>query len=200
MPSIAVHLAAADILAEPLKVKDMPAYLLGCIAPDRVNADGFAPAEQRYAAHIRSRDIEQWKANIAEFCRERAATDFIKGFALHLFTDIAWDEAVQPQLFEYLRGKGIPEDELNSAKWDELRGFDSLLSKSESYPRDIELLRRSTADSAGDTGIDKAGLEKWRDKITALQYPYPPCGFLSEEHIKTAAELALLYMEQVFEI
>ena len=48
MPSIAVHLAAADILAEPLKIKDMPAYLLGCIAPDRVHADGFPRPAQRY--------------------------------------------------------------------------------------------------------------------------------------------------------
>lgn len=197
MPSIAVHFAVAARLAERLGITDLPSYCLGVIAPDSVNADGFASAEARYGAHIRSGDYDEWKANIIRYSAEHTADyagdpDFFKGFLLHLYTDIAWDEEVQPELFAYLRSRGTAESELNSEKWNELRGFDSVLSKSPEYKQSIGYLRQAKPTSV--TTVSPEQMEKWQRKIVALEYPYPPAEFLNEEHIERTAEKALAYM------
>lgn len=194
MPSISVHLTLSSRIAEKLGIKDMPAYYLGAIAPDAVNLDGFASKELRYGAHIRSKDYAVWKQNISDFYKANKDMyaddpDFLTGFLMHLYTDIAWDEVVQPQMFDYLRSRGFAEDELSSRKWDELRGFDSLLSQKTEYKDAIEALKIARPTAV--TTVTPGQLAKWRDKIVALEYPYPPAGFLSGEHIDMTAERAL---------
>lgn len=191
MPSISVHLTIAAHMAERLGIKDLPSYFLGNIAPDAVNADGFASAEKRYSAHIRSKDYAVWKQNIKSYKAEHEAAyeknaDFFKGFLLHLYTDIAWDEAVQPQLFSYLRSQGFSEDELNERKWDELRGFDAILSKRDEYVSAIRQLKN--ASPLPITTVTSHQLKKWLDFILSLTYDYPPAKYLSCCHIKAAEE------------
>lgn len=197
MPSIAVHFAVAARLADKLGIADFPSYCLGVIAPDSVNTDGFASAEVRYGAHIRSADYGEWKANIARYRTEYESDyekdpDFFKGFLLHLYTDIAWDEVVQPELFDYLRSRGVAESDLNAEKWNELRGFDSVLSESPEYRQAIGYLRQAQPTTV--TTVSPGQMESWQRKIIALEYPYPPAEFLNEKHIEKTAERALLYM------
>lgn len=197
MPSIAVHLAVAAQLAERLDITDFPDFYLGAIAPDSVNAAGFASAEERYGAHIRSRNYDEWKANILRYRalheKDYAQNpDFFKGVLLHLYTDIAWDEVVQPELFDFLRSLGIEEENLNSEKWNELRGFDSAIAKSDDYIRAIGHLKSAKAKAV--TTVSAEQEELWRRKIVALEYPYPPARFLGAEHITRAAERAANYM------
>lgn len=199
MPSISVHLTLSSRIAERLGITDMPAYYLGAIAPDAVNLDGFASQELRYGAHIRSRDYNVWEQNISDFYKTNRALyadtpDFLTGFLMHLYTDIAWDEVVQPKMFEYLRSCGFADDELSTRKWDELRGFDSLLSQKAEYKNAIEELKKARPTAI--TTVTPGQLSKWRDKIVALEYPYPPAGFLCSEHIDLTAERALqLYFD-----
>lgn len=199
MPSISVHLTLSAMVAEQLGIKNFPDYYLGAIAPDAVNVDGFASQELRYGAHIRSKDYAQWKQNITDFRRENgklyaSRPDFLTGFLMHLYTDIAWDEVVQPLMFDYLRSCGLAEDELNIRKWDELRGFDSILSQKREYTSAIAELKKAQPIMV--TTVTPGQLTKWRDKIAVLEYPYPPAGFLCEEHISlTAARAMQLYHE-----
>ena len=199
MPSISVHLTLSSRIAERLGITDMPAYYLGAIAPDAVNLDGFASQELRYGAHIRSRDYNVWKQNISDFYKTNKALyadtpDFLTGFLMHLYTDIAWDEVVQPKMFDHLRSCGFADDELSTRKWDELRGFDSLLSQKAEYKNAIEELKKARPTAI--TTVTPGQLSKWRDKIVALEYPYPPAGFLCSEHIDLTAERALqLYFD-----
>lgn len=194
MPSIAVHLTLAHAAAGLLGIKDMPQYYLGNIAPDAVNAQGFAPAAERYAAHLRSRDYGEWKKQIAAY---RAAhkeeyalcPDFFTGVLLHLYTDIAWDEVVQPLLFEHLRGRGFSEEELNARKWDELKGFDRLLSGKPPYAEAVAALAKAEPHAVTTVTADRLSL--WRDKIVSLEYPYPAPMFLTETHIAMALARAV---------
>ena len=203
MPSISVHLTLSARIAGKVGVSDMPAYYLGAIAPDAVNIDGFASQEVRYGAHIRSKDYSVWKTNISKFYKANKSLyadcpDFLTGFLLHLYTDIAWDEVVQPQMFEYLRSCGLAEEELSVRKWDELRGFDSLLSQKAEYIGAVEQLKKARPTAV--TTVTPGQLSKWRDKIVALEYPYPPAGFLCDEHITAAADRALqLYYKGIEE-
>ena len=49
---------------------------------------------------------------------------FSRAFFLHLYTDIAWDEIIQPGLFDHLVASGYSDSELNGQKWKELSRFD----------------------------------------------------------------------------
>ena len=114
----------------------MRTFYLGAISPDAVNLNGFADEKTRYGAHIRSKNPEVWKENVRSFHKEKLSeysfdTDFFKGFEIHLLTDIAWDEAVQPRLFDGLKRLGTGEELLRREKWNELYRFNSLLM---SYP------------------------------------------------------------------
>lgn len=136
MPSAIVHLYVANRLSDHLEIKKLPQFYLGSISPDAVNLNGFADEETRYGAHIRSKNPEVWKENVRSFHKEKLSecgsdTDFFKGFEIHLLTDIAWDEAVQPRLFEGLERLGSSEELLHREKWNELYRFNSLLM---SYP------------------------------------------------------------------
>ena len=194
MPSIAVHLTLAHAAAKALGVTDLPQFYLGNIAPDAVNVSGFAPAEERYAAHLRSRSYSEWKRQISAYRAAHAeeyalCPDFLTGVLLHLYTDIAWDEAVQPQLFDHLRGRGFKEEELNPRKWDELRGFDSLLAEKQPYREAVTALTHAEPHAVTTVTADQLAL--WRDKIVNLDYPYPAPQFLTEAHIQLALIRAL---------
>jgi hypothetical protein len=197
MPSIAVHLTIAHAAAQTLGICDMPQFYMGNIAPDAVNVGGFAPADVRYAAHIRSRSYSEWKNGIAAY---RAAhsdeyalcPDFLSGVLFHLYTDIAWDETIQPQLFEHLRGRGFAEKELNARKWDELKGFDGVLSEKPAYKEAVAALK--IAEPHAVTTVTAEQLSQWRDKIVSLEYPYPAPSFLTDKHIDTALMRAVAYL------
>jgi hypothetical protein len=138
VPSSAVHITIADEAAQILHVADLPSFLLGSIAPDAVNVNGFAPREVRYKAHLRSRSYDEWKRNIAAFRTEHEAEytscpDFFKGVLLHLYTDIAWDELVQPLLFAEFRRRGVPDDDFTDEKWKELDRLDAVLFAEPQY-------------------------------------------------------------------
>jgi hypothetical protein len=159
-----------------------------------VNADGFAPAEVRYAAHIRSRSYSEWKKQIQVYRllhREEYAhcPDFLTGVLLHLYTDIAWDEKVQPLLFEHLRGRGFAENELNPRKWDELKGFDSILAEKTPFKEAAAALKNAEPHAV--TTVTAEQLAVWRDMVIQPPAPCPAPHFLTEEHIAIALERAL---------
>lgn len=199
MPSIPVHLTVAGIAADTLGVADMPSFLLGNIAPDAVNADSFAPKEVRYGAHIRSHDRTQWKKNISEF-RDRKQSDyadcpdFFKGVLMHLYTDIAWDEAVQPKLFRYLREKGVPEEDMTRQKWQELDKLDSLLADSPGYRRLTALLAKAEARAV--TTVTAQQLSRWQDIIVSEEYPEPSDCFLGMNDVMLTLSHALSLYNQ----
>ncbi|MBR6336189.1 MAG: hypothetical protein IKR76_00495 [Ruminococcus sp.] len=171
MPSAIVHLKAAYDLANELGVKNYGQFYAGAVSPDAVNIDGFAPQSVRYPAHLRSLDYEQWKQIARDFCKAykvlwKGREDFLKGFLLHIFTDIYWDEIAQPEMFEGFKKLGYKPEELRDVKWKELYRFNALLSgewlydevlpklkTAELYPIgtvDLERLTRYVADLTGD--------------------------------------------------
>ena len=132
MPSAIVHLKVAFDLKDKLDVKNIGQFYAGAVSPDAVNIDGFAEQEVRYPAHLRSLDYEEWKQTTRDFCKQNKdkwekKEDFLKGFLLHIFTDIYWDELAQPELFEGLEKRGAKPEELRDLKWKELYRFNSFL-------------------------------------------------------------------------
>ncbi len=168
MPSTMVHLFTADKIASALEINDISQFFLGSVSPDAVNLNGFASQEVRYAAHIRSIDPEVWKNNVSEFYRKNLSAyineiDFFKGFIVHLLTDIAWDEFIQPDLFEGLRRSGITEDNLRKEKWVELDRLDDLLLSDSRF--EFIRSRLSASHPVAVSTVSQELLEKFKEHI-----------------------------------
>ena len=129
--------------------ESLPDFMLGSIAPDAVNIGvGMAPQDVRYAAHIRSRDVAQWLRNIHEYRMAHEADyserpDVFRGMLLHLFTDIAWDETVQPLLFSLMSAAGVKNSERSERKWDELAALETQIIGWESSLESLAALRKA---------------------------------------------------------
>lgn len=173
MPSSVVHLFVAEKLVDFLEIKNKPQFFLGAISPDAVNLEGFADQNTRYTAHIRSRNVSQWLLNIKNFINEKekdyiSEADFFKGFILHLITDIAWDEAVQPELFEGLIKAGLDEETLGREKWNELYRFNGQLMADSLWGKIRNHLKNSHGVAI--SMVSAQLLEKFRDDLLSEDY------------------------------
>ena len=173
MPSSVVHLFVAEKLVDFLEIKNIPQFYLGAISPDAVNLEGFADQNTRYTAHIRSRNVSQWLLNIKNFIAEKEKdytyeTDFFKGFLVHLLTDIAWDEAVQPELFEGLIKAGYDKATVGRSKWEELYRFNGRLMQNPQWKEIKNQLKNSHGVAI--STVSAQLLEKFRDDLLSEDY------------------------------
>lgn len=148
MPSAPIHLQVAMLVCDRLSVKDMPQFLLGSVAPDSVNLEGFAPKEVRYMAHARSISLSEWKKSAGELYstlpkENPSQQSFALGVLTHIMTDILWDEFVQPTLFEAIKLESDTDDSLRERKWLELYRYNSRAIKMPFYKNAIELLKKA---------------------------------------------------------
>lgn len=159
MPSSVIHLQVADRLIDRLGVADKAQFVLGCIAPDSVNVDGFAPIRSRYTAHSRSLDLDEWKDSVKKIYLEFGKKggreqSFGLGVCVHLLTDIFWDEFVQPMMFEK-----IPKED----KWEELYRYNAQESGEKWYADIKTLLAKAEPCDYGI--IDADMMERYRDSL-----------------------------------
>lgn len=191
MPSSPVHLKLAYLLADELGVENKPDFLLGAIAPDCVNYGmSQASEEMRYRAHIRERDYDKWKQKLRDFYRDekpdfQQKPDFLRGYLFHCWCDIAWDEVVQPKLFEFLGTLGYGYDDMTKQKWLELYRFNSTIVSDDEHKVYYDMaLKGEPCDIAGCPAelIGKFRdyvIKDYSDKIT-FEKPM----FLGEEQIR----------------
>ncbi len=190
MPSSPVHLRLAYLMADRLGVKNKADFLLGSISPDCVNYGVEQASEQvRYTAHIRDRDYDIWKQKLKDFYKDNKEKyahrgDFLRGYLFHCWADIAWDETVQPKLFDFLGTLGYGYDDMTKQKWQELYRFNSVVTGSEDYKQCISLLKQ--AEPMEIAGCTAELVRKYRDYV-ADDYKdkiiNEPPKFLCEEHI-----------------
>ena len=169
MPSSPVHMLLAYRMADSLDVSDKADFLLGAIAPDCVNYGMEQASEEiRYKAHIRNRDYAIWKRMLRDFAEVNAeryseCTDYLKGYLFHCWSDIAWDEAVQPKIFEFLGTLGYGYDDMTYQKWQELYRFNSVAVRDEDFDECRRLVR---AGVPRDIAACSAGLiARYRDYV-----------------------------------
>lgn len=190
MPSFPVHIIVAQALCGEIGVENKPQFMLGCIAPDSVNLKGFASQQVRYAAHIRSTDYAVWKKQLTEFYHENKQTfagsmDYLKGYLFHCITDIAWDEKVQPELFEFLQSHGeLSREEITKLKWEELFRFNSLLVSRDDFVSAVGELEKAQPQAIATVTQQQVSeyrdyvVNDYKDKISA-DAPQ----FLTDEHV-----------------
>jgi len=94
MPSSNIHLKVANELNKRLNINSLD-FIVGNIAPDSVNINGFAPKEVRWAAHLRDKDYDVWIENIKQFYelyKDKINNEFLLGYVSHALTDVVHDK------------------------------------------------------------------------------------------------------------
>ena len=204
MPSFPVHIVVASMLADKIGIKDKPSFLLGSVAPDSVNLRGFASQPERYGAHIRSVDYSQWKKQLCEFYHDNLGKfendpDYLKGYLFHCITDIAWDEAVQPQLFAFLQSQGeLSREEITKLKWEELFRFNSQLVVRDDLAEAVRLLGK--AQPLDIATVTKQQVSEYRDYVVndyKDKIADEPPRFLNLTHIDICAQHTLALYEEL---
>ena len=110
MPSILFHELVGNKIAKKYKKYDTCNFYFGIIAPDAVNAYGFADKEKRWSTHLRAESLEQWKENIIEFYKRnynKYENTYLMGYLVHVLTDIICDEIYQKVLYPDLLKNGL---------------------------------------------------------------------------------------------
>ena len=127
MPGPITHLYAAFYYNVRQTEKYPAEIYLGAVSPDSINVDGLAPKEKRWPAHLRDKDLKVWLNNAREFyLNNKGKTDeaFLKGYIIHLVTDIVWDSSFNAELYEKLTADGVLNENLKEERWNELYGYE----------------------------------------------------------------------------
>lgn len=144
MPGPITHLQAA-FYYNVRQIKKYPAEIyLGSVSPDSVNVDGLAPKEKRWPAHLRDADLKVWLENARKFYADnKGKTDeaFLRGYIIHLVTDIVWDAYFNDEIYEKLVSVGISRENLKDERWNELYGYEQLQVGTEWYNEVLECVK-----------------------------------------------------------
>lgn len=206
MPSATIHLKIAYMMKDEIGIKNEAEFYRGVIAPDSVNLEGYASEQERYSAHIRSKDYNEWKENIKRFyykekIRFIGNEDFLKGYVFHLYTDVAWDEAVQPNLFRFFMTQGFDKEQFKEQKWQELFRLNYVLANQDWYSDVREKLKSAVCFETA--GVTAELMERYRDYIVGdyekdKMISEPPI-YLNEKFILAAALKATEYFDENIE-
>ena len=97
MPNIRIHEEVAYLYTRTHRDFDNKYFYLGVLAPDTPNLNGFAPKEERWTAHQRDKDYNEWERKIKKFYIENKDNYnkyFIFGYLFHVITDIVYDRDI----------------------------------------------------------------------------------------------------------
>lgn len=154
------------------RIGDRSSFYLGCIAPDSVNLEGFAPKEKRWGAHLRDGNLQTWYENIEKFYyREHGRGDeaLLLGYAVHNLTDVAWDECFHDRIWGEMERRNLPPMMDMGLGWDDCFRFDyEELRKSWWIEEVAPALRLATPQDIGT--ISKEVLDAYRNH-TLERYP-----------------------------
>ncbi len=144
---------------------------MGSIAPDCVNLNGQASKDLRWPAHLRCESLEEWTENARRFYNENKGSvdeSYLKGYVLHILTDIAWDKYCNIPLYIMLSGDGVDTEKLKEARWNEIYGYEQTqLCESWLKNEVLPKLRLAVPQKIGT--LSAVGVGLWQEQIVNLQ-------------------------------
>lgn len=173
MPGPITHLQAAYYYNVTHDRRFGSGIYLGSIIPDSVNVNGHAPKEKRWPAHLRDRDLDIWTANAKRFYNQnkgKVEEGCLRGYILHILTDIVWDRSFDRPLYECLLRDGVPERELKRERWNEIYGYEQTQLESPWFRNEV-LLQLSAAEPLPIGTLDLREIKLWQAQIVSLNLP-----------------------------
>lgn len=160
MPSIVIHEEVAVYLSSIIHC-DSYEYYLGVLAPDAPNINGFAEKEERWMAHVRRKNLQEWRNSLYNFYlleKNNYPKDFLIGYIIHILTDIIYDDFLYLKVREEIEKKGISREESHNIMREDMKKYHF---EKEDYWKDI--LKTSNT-SFSIQNISKEELLEWKEK------------------------------------
>ena len=183
MPNVKIHERVGNYIGKKIG-KNSYDYYLGLLAPDSPNVDGFAPKEERWMAHQRRKDYDEWREEITKFYdmeKKYYPEDFLLGYYIHVITDIVYDDFFYiPIRAEIV--KEIPLEKSHEAMRKDMDNY---------YDTDLDTIKeilKSKNDSYDILNISKKELLRWKDKEINSWKSTDKCKYLTEEILKELDE------------
>ena len=185
MPNIMIHEEVGHFLSKKLN-KNSYNYYLGLLAPDSPNTYGFGKKEDRWLAHQRRKDYNEWRNSLKEFYNQEKNNyneDFLLGYYIHILTDIIYDDFLYLKVREEILKDGysleeshdIMRNDMDKYYFNEIEEVKNILSK-ENETFEIN-------------GINKELMSKWKDKVLEEFTNKNESIYITKELINTLNEL-----------
>lgn len=185
MPNVMIHEEVGYFLSNKLN-KNSYNYYLGLLAPDSPNTYGFGKKEDRWLAHQRRKDYNEWRNSIKEFYNQEKNNyneDFLLGYYIHILTDIIYDDFLYLKVREEILKDGysleeshdIMRNDMDKYYFNEIEEVKNILSK-ENETFEIN-------------GINKELMSKWKDKVLEEFTNKNESIYITKELINTLNEL-----------
>ena len=185
MPNIMIHEEVAYFLSKKIN-KNSYNYFLGVLAPDAPNTYGFGKKEDRWLAHQRKKDYNEWRKSLKEFYQKEKNNyeeDFLLGYYIHILTDIVYDDFIYLKVREKIIEDGYSMEESHDIMRNDM---DKYYFKEISDIKEILNKKNTTYEI---NGISKELMGKWKDKTLNELSNINESRYISDDVINTLNDL-----------
>lgn len=155
-----MHLKVGYEIGKKLKVNKYK-YYLGLLAPDTPNLYGFAPKNERWSAHIRKADLNEWRKSLKKFFKNNKNNydkSFLLGYYIHILTDIVFDEFFYNQVKNTIIKANYKKEEAHKIMSEDMYNY-----YFKEYEEIKEILKSSNL-CYNINGLTKEEIIKWKNK------------------------------------
>lgn len=202
MPGPITHLKAVYHYNNVHSNKYGAEIYLGGISPDSVNINGHAPKSVRWPAHLRNADLSVWLENAKLFYNNnKGSVDeaFLRGYILHIITDIVWDKEFDVPLFALLKRAGFENEQLKAERWNEIYGYELRQIEKDWFSKEaLPFLKKAKATTVGTLKEDE--LLEWQSRVVSLELE-KGCSpkFVDDDFMAVFFERIVLFADEIFE-
>lgn len=160
MPSITIHLQIGYLISKKININSYN-YYLGIIAPDSPNLNGFGIKEERWSAHIRKKDLNNWRKDLKDFYYNEIKNypkDFLLGYYIHILTDIIYDDYFYKIVKEEIIKDNILEENAHNTMREDMDKY---------YFKELDIIKNILLNDNTSYNINSISKEKiilWKNK------------------------------------
>ena len=185
MPNVMIHEEVGYYLSKKLN-KNSYNFYLGIIAPDAPNTYGFGKKEDRWLAHQRRKDYDEWRKSLKDFYNQEKNNydeDFLLGYYIHILTDIIYDDYLYLKVKEEIQKDAKDKDMYHEIMRDDMDKY---------YFKEIETIK-NILNKENKTyeinGISEELMLEWKKKVLKDFANENTSVYITNEIINTLNEL-----------
>ena len=185
MPNVMIHEEVGYYLSKKLN-KNSYNYFLGIIAPDAPNTYGFGKKEDRWLAHQRKKDYNEWRNSLKDFYEKEKNNydeDFLLGYYIHILTDIIYDDYLYLKVKEEILKDTNVKEQYHEIMRDDMDKY---------YFKEIEIIKDILSKENKTyeiNGISKELMLEWKSKVLKDFASENTSVYITNEIINTLNEL-----------
>ena len=193
MPNITIHEKIGYELSKELNTNSYD-YYLGLLSPDTPNLNGFGPKEERWASHVRRKDLNEWRNSLKDFYhnnKDKYNKDFLLGYIIHILTDIIFDDYFYRDIRkEIIKDYGCDKDSAHKIM---RKDMDKYYFKEFEDIKDILSSSNNSYDILNNT---KENIIKWKNKNIEINILEDTSEYINEKILVELKSIILKELKQ----